>query len=151
MDPLWQAIESSELAFQIGATWLFPLLESLHVAALALMLGFLLMIDLRLLGVAGLSYEREAITAGMLGWVWAGFVVACLTGLGMFVSRPSAYAANPAFQIKLALLLLSGFNLAGLRLLTLRSGKVAERMAAAVSLLLWTAIVVAGRWVGHLS
>ena len=147
MDGLWQAIEGSELAFQIGATWIFPLLESVHVAALVLLLGSLLMVDLRLLGVAGLRYEAEAMAAGMLRWVWLAFVVAVVTGLGMFVSRPSAYAANPAFQIKLMLLLLVGLNLLGYRVLSRWQG----RLAGAVSLLLWSGVVIAGRWTGHLN
>lgn len=147
MDALWQVIEGSELAFQIGATWIFPLLESVHVLALALLLGMLLMVDLRLLGVAALSYEREALTSGMLGWVWTGFVVTVLTGVGMFLSRPSAYAANPAFQIKLGLLVLLGLNL----VLHRRRGPVGDRPAAAMSLLLWMGVVIAGRWTGHLN
>lgn len=151
MDALWQAIETSELAFQIGATWLFPLLESVHVAALALLLGSLLMVDLRLLGLAGLAYEPEAMAAGMMRWVWLAFVVAVITGLGLFISRPSAYAVNPAFQIKLVLLALVGINLVWYRLP--RSGRAfrSERLAAGVSLVLWVGVVIAGRWTGHLN
>ncbi|MGE0623318.1 MAG: hypothetical protein AB7I04_24730 [Pseudomonadales bacterium] len=150
MDALWQAIEASDVAFQIGATWLFPLLESVHVAALVLMLGSLLMVDLRLLGVAGLAYEADAMAAGMLPWVWLGFAAAVLTGAGMFVSRPSAYAANPAFQVKLVLLGLVGLNLVAHRFRR-GHGVGRERLAAAVSLLLWVGVVVAGRWTGHLN
>lgn len=151
MDALWQAVEASELAFQIGATWLFPLLESLHVAALVLLLGSLLMVDLRLLGVAGLIYEMEAMAAGMLRWVWLAFAVAAVTGLGLFVSRPSAYAANPAFQVKLVLLALVGVNLLWYRLAGRTTAGRHGRLAAALSLLLWTGIVIAGRWTGHLN
>ncbi len=151
MDGLWQTIEASDLAFQIGSTWIFPLLESVHVASLVLMLGFLLMVDLRLLGVAGLAYERPAMTAGMLPWVWMAFVIALITGLGMFVSRPSAYAVNPAFLVKLALLVLVGANLIVYRILDRFRGPLSGRLAAASSLLLWIGIVMAGRWTGHLS
>ena len=105
MAELWVWIESTELAFQIGATWWFPLLESIHVLGLALLLGSIVMLDLRLLGISAQCYQPEEMASGMLCWAWLGFVLAIVTGLGMFISRPSAYAANPAFQIKLLLLL----------------------------------------------
>ena len=53
MAEVWTWLEGTELAYQIGATWWFPLLESLHVVGLALLLGSILMLDLRLL-VGGL-------------------------------------------------------------------------------------------------
>ena len=146
MQALWESIESSELAFQIGATAWFPLLESLHVLGLALLLGSLLMIDLRLVGLVARDQEPAGLAAGMMVWVWSGFVMVIVTGTGMFISRPSAYAANPAFQIKLALLLLVGANLVGYRALLL----VPARLAGSLSLTLWIGIVLAGRWIGHL-
>lgn len=151
MDGLWQTIEASDIAFQIGATWLFPLLESVHVAALVLMLGSLVMVDLRLLGVTGLAYEADAMAAGMLRWVWLGFVAAVATGAAMFVARPSAYVANPAFQVKLILLALVGINLVAYRILRRRHLAAGGRVAAALSLVLWIGIVIAGRWTGHLN
>jgi hypothetical protein len=144
---LWQWIESSELAFQIGATWWFPLLESLHVLGFVTLLGSLLMIDLRLMGVAGRSYTVEAMTSGMLIWAWLGFAVALITGAGMFVSRPTHYAANPAFQIKLLFLVAAGINLILFRSVRWTSG----RFAGATSLVIWVGVVIAGRWTGHIN
>lgn len=146
MADLWAWIEASELAFQIGATWWFPLLESFHVLGAVLLVGALLMVDLRLLGWAAVSYTEEALSRGMLGWAWFGFALALVSGLGMFISRPSGYAANPAFQVKLALLALAGVNL----LLLKRSGAVPPAVAGGLSLALWCGVVIAGRWTGHL-
>jgi hypothetical protein len=146
LDALWQTIESSELAFVIGASAWFPLLESLHVLGLALFLGSLLMLDLRLAGLVARDQDPAGLAAGMMAWIWIGFALAVLTGVGMFVSRPSAYAANAAFQIKLALLLAAGANLLGYRVL----GVLPRRLAGSLSLMLWGGIVLAGRWTGHL-
>lgn len=147
MDELWQRIESSELAFQIGATWWFPLLESFHVLGVVMLLGSLLMIDLRLLGMAARTYTIEALSAGVIGWVWLGFALALVSGVGMFISRPSHYAANPAFQSKLVLLALIGLNL----VLFKNLGRMPGKPAAGLSLLLWAGVVLAGRWTGHIN
>jgi len=144
---LWAWIEGSELAFQIGATWWFPLLESLHVLGLALLLGSILMLDLRLLGLTADHYRPEDLALGMMGWVWLGFVIAVISGTGMFISRPSAYAANPAFQIKLLLLGVLGANLLLYRIAAVSSAKI----AATVSLVGWAGVVLAGRWTGHIN
>jgi hypothetical protein len=105
------------------------------------------MVDLRLLGWAGRRYQPSALEAGVLVWAWFGFATALVSGLGMFISRPSHYAANPAFQIKLLLLVILGGNLLAFRNMRLWT----ERPAAALSLLLWISVVLAGRWTGHIN
>jgi hypothetical protein len=143
---LWSWIEGTELAFQIGATWWFPLLESIHVLGLATLLGSIFMQDLRLIGWSARQQDPELLALGMTPWVLLGFVLALVTGLGMFVSRPSAYAANPAFQAKLILLLAAGLNLFMYRLVAVTTARV----AAGLSLVIWFAVVLAGRWIGHI-
>jgi hypothetical protein len=78
----------------------------------------------------------------------------------MFITRASAHAANPAFQIKMGLLLLAGLNIAYfhframpaiLRAHDATILPVRARTAAGVSLFLWCAIMLAGRWVGHVT
>ena len=147
MSELWTWIEGTELAFQIGATWWFPLLESIHVLGLAVLLGSVLMQDLRMLGWTAMRYSPDQLADGVLMWVWVGFLLALITGLGMFISRPSHYAANPAFQIKLVLLIAAGMNLFLFRLVELTSA----RFAAGVSLTIWAGVVLAGRWAGHMN
>ena len=86
-------------------------------------------------------------SAGVIGWAWLGFALALVSGTGMFISRPSHYAANPAFLAKLVLLVLAGVNLA----LFKKLGRMPGKLAAGVSLLLWAGVVVAGRWTGHIN
>ena len=147
MAEVWTWLEGTELAYQIGATWWFPLLESLHVVGLALLLGSILMLDLRLLGWTARGNLPAQMSAGMMGWVWLGFGIALVSGMGMFISRPSAYAANTAFQIKFVLLMVLGGNLALYRLTRLSTA----RIAATVSLVAWAGVVLAGRWTGHIN
>ena len=158
LDDFWNWIQDSELSFQIGATYWFPLLESFHVLAVAFLVGSIMVVDLRLLGVTALRYPVTTLHSELTRWSWAALVLAVVTGLGLFISRPGAYAANTAFQIKLVLLLAAGMNLVAFRKLGLATiagwddnasipGRV--RAAGLCSLLIWGGVIIAGRWVGH--
>jgi hypothetical protein len=155
----WSWLESLPLSVRIAETWWFPLLESLHVLGIVLMIGFLLSVDLRLLGVAARRYAVSGLSRELLAWTWCAFALAVLTGLGLFITRAAHYASNSAFQIKLILLLLAGVNMAVFHYGIFRSVAGWDRssppfkakVVAALSLLIWSGAVLAGRWVGHLS
>ncbi len=157
---IWQWLQDHPLAQHIGFTWWFPLLESIHVIGIGLVIGSILTVDLRLLGLAALRYPLTQITGKLLPWTWAAFVVAAITGFGMFVTRAPAYVENPAFQIKFLLLPLACINMAIFHFRTFRRGIAdwdtaeepppAARIAGGASLLIWAGIVLAGRWTGHL-
>ena len=150
MEEFWLWLASTELAFQIGATWWFPLLESIHVIGVALLVGPIVMADLRLLGIAGVRYEVERFVRELLPWVWTGFGMALVTGAGMFISRPDHYAANAAFQIKLVLLILAGVNAFVLHRSGYRYAEDKANVGAVSSIVFWLGIVLSGRWIGHL-
>ena len=155
----WQWLQDHPLAQHIGYTWWFPLLESIHVIAVGLVVGSILTVDLRLLGLAALRYSVSQVTRRLVPWTWAAFVVAAVTGFGMFVTRAPAYVENPAFQIKFLLLPLACLNMAVFQFRTFRGvadwdtaqeTPVAARVAGGASLLLWAGVVFAGRWTGHI-
>ena len=154
MDEFWDWLSGTELAFQIGATWWFPLLESLHVVALAVVVGSIFFVDLRLLGVMGMRYPVRVFTRELPPWAWGGFVVAFITGLGMFITRPAAYAANPAFLIKMGLLVVAAANVFVFHRLMLDASaedSQGAKLTGLISLLVWIGIIVAGRWTGHIN
>ncbi len=152
-------LEYLPLAQHIGATWWFPLLESLHVLSMTLMLGAILMLDLRILGFAAKRYSVSVLSRELVPWSAAAFGVASVTGLAMFITRASVHAVNPAFQIKMALMLLAGINVAIFHLYIVRRvphwdfdivTSVAARSVAGASLGLWAGVMLAGRWIGHI-
>jgi hypothetical protein len=155
---LWTWLEGLPLAEHIGFTWWFPFLESIHVLAIGLVVGSILMADLRLLGVAALSYAASRVTRELLPWTWGAVCIAVITGFSLFMTRAATYIENPAVQTKLVLLLLAGVNMALFQTRTFRgiadwdnaaATPVAARVAGATSLLVWAGVVLAGRWVGH--
>lgn len=157
-DNFWLSLEYLPLAGEIGATAWFPFMESLHVLSIVFLLGAILMADLRVLGLAARDYPIQRVVSELVPWAAWAFLLANATGLAMFITRASAHVANPAFQIKMGLLLLAGINIAYFHframpaILDARNAVAAPRqarMAAGVSLFLWCAIILAGRWVGH--
>lgn len=158
MNDFWLQLESHPLAAEIGATAWFPLMESLHVLCICVLLGAIVMVDLRVLGLAALRYPVQDLVRELVPWAAGAFVFANVTGLAMFITRASAHVQNPAFQTKMGLLLLAGMNIALFHFRALpamlpsvnggASPKLA-RCTAGLSLLLWCAIMLAGRWVGH--
>ena len=112
-------------------SWLFPAIESVHVMGLAAFVGTVVLGDLRALG---LKVPDTRLTA----WTHAGLVAMLLTGTAMFFSDAARYLHNPAFRVKAALLVLALAAHFTLR----RSG---SRFAAALSLTLWTCVVLAAR------
>jgi hypothetical protein len=113
-------------------SWLFPVVESIHVIGLAAFVGTIVLEDLRTLNF-NLPDTRH-----LKIWTHAGLAAMLLTGAVMFLSDTARYLHNPAFQVKVALLavaLAAHFTLH-------RRG---TRFAAVLSLALWTCVVLAAR------
>ncbi len=160
MTEFWYRIEMLPLAARIGESWWFPLLESIHVLTAMFVVGAILFVDLRLLGVAAMRYPVTRFTRELLAWTWAAFALALASGLGMFITRASAYVANRAFQAKLVLLALAALNMILFHHLGRRDiarwdtaprTSTVARLAGGASLLCWVGVTLAGRWTGHLS
>jgi hypothetical protein len=157
--PFWERVAMAPLSTHIGETWWFPFLESIHVIAATFLVGSILMVDLRLLGLAGRAYPVTIMSRDVIPWTWVAFAVALVTGAGMFISRADHYVVNRAFQIKLALLILAGINMLVLHRVGWRdlarwdaatATSTAARTAGAASLVIWLGVLLTGRWIGHL-
>jgi hypothetical protein len=139
--PLAQAIRAS--------VWAFPLLEIVHIAALAAMVGSVLMVELRVFGLA------RALPLPALGRLGAAvgvtaFVVIVASGSLLFLSDAAGYAGNRAFVVKLVLITAAAANMVAFhaRGSLERADRVAKLQAAA-SLLLWLAVIAAGRLIAY--
>jgi hypothetical protein len=152
LEEFWTWIEMQPLAMRIGESAWFPFLESVHVLSAMFVVGTVLMADLRLLGWSALRYPVRVVTDEVVPWTWGAFVIAAVTGVGLLMPRASSYVANPAFLTKVVLLLLAGANMLVLHFFALRTERVRLQMTTgACSLLVWAGVVLAGRWIGHLS
>ncbi|HMN75869.1 MAG TPA: hypothetical protein PKC97_07375 [Burkholderiaceae bacterium] len=129
--------------------WLYPALEIVHIVGIALLLGSLVLVELRVLGL-GAALPLPPLARFGLGLSLAGFGLAAASGLSMFATQPAELLANPSFRIKLGLLAAAGFNAA---LFHLRGGLVrSDRVARAqtvLSLGIWLAVIICGRWIAY--
>jgi hypothetical protein len=149
-------LESLALAHWVARSPLvFPAVETIHVIAIALVVGSIAIVDLRLLGVSWTSRPVTEVTEEVLPWTWGCFVVAVLAGALMFISAASKYAVDLPFQLKMLLLVFAGVNMLAFHLVTYRrvdgwnQGRTprAAKFAAGLSLAFWIAIVTCGRLV----
>ncbi len=152
-----RSLENSGLATSLrGSLYYFPFIESVHVMALALVFGSILVVDLRALGIASTNRSFTRLSTELLRITWGAFAVSALTGSLMFVTNARVYAHNTAFQVKMVLLALAGLNMALFHLTAGRSvsrwdratAPKAGRITAAASLVLWLGIILAGRVIG---
>lgn len=153
-----QALQATPLATGIKTSLLlFPLLEAVHVIALALVFGTIMVVDLRILGVASTNRPYTRVSNDMLKLTWAAFGLALITGAFMFITNARVYYENTFFRFKFALMALAGLNML---VFQLTSGKghpdwdeapkapQAARVAAILSLVLWVLVIGMGRAVG---
>jgi len=139
--------------FVVGSNWLFPVIESVHLLALALLGGAILLVDLRLLGL-GLTDRPVAELAGdARRWMLAGLAVLILTGIPLFLSEPIKLYYSTAFWIKITTLPIAiAFALTVRTRVTMsdpvRNTARRQQLVGALSIALWITVAAAGRWIG---
>ena len=152
-----ESVQSSAVAeWMRNTNPAMQVVESTHVLAAVLVLGTVLIADLRLLGITDSQRPFMRIGRETLPLTWVAFALAVITGSLMFTTSAQTYFGNAAFQLKALALLVAGLNMLLFQVLTARdvaawdSAKPprAARIAGAVSLLLWVAVVLLGRWIG---
>jgi hypothetical protein len=158
LDGLLASLEASGLATTIrNSLYLFPLIESIHVLGLTMVFGTILIVDVRLLGVASTERPFSGVLSDVLKWTWLAFAVTVTSGLLMFVTNAGTYYHNVYFRTKMALIVLAGVNTLAFELTTKRSvqrwdrNKAAPaggRTVAVLSLIIWIGVIFLGRWVG---
>ena len=148
--PLSQAIQSH--------AWVVPTFQTIHSLAIAAVMSSILMINLRLLGVAGTDQPLARVSDRFRPVVWWALPLLLATGATLIIGEPARSLANEYFQLKM-LLLLTVIVLMQLFQRPLSrdpsywepaGGRSARaRLLAVFSLLLWCGIVFAGRWIAY--
>jgi Family of unknown function (DUF6644) len=155
----FQWLEQTPVALAISeSTWLFPLIEGTHILALPVSVGMILMLDLRLLGLAFVDGAPSRILHGVLRLSKAGFAVMFLTGIALFLAHAGKAYGNSFFRTKLIFLLLLGINAALFQVMFYprmeqwdASGRTpaGAKWCAAISLVLWIGVIVCGRTMAY--
>ncbi len=153
-------IESSDVAMMISQSrgW-FPALEMIHVTATTFVFGMIAVVDLRLLGLIARGSAVSDLYRDVIPLTWGAFVVAATTGILLFMSQAVAYSVNVAFQMKFAVLALIALNMLAFRRFVYpgiaqwdctAAIPLRARLAGAISLVGWIAVVSCARWIAYL-
>ena len=152
--PIFEWCEATVVGQTIrDSLWLFPVIEALHLVAFAVLGGTVLLVNLRILGAAFPSEPVARLARETRPWQSGSLVVALASGSLLFLSEPrKLYYSGPFWvkMISLALAILFTFTVH--RKLTLADegqvGPLPRKLAALVSIALWSGVAWGGRWIG---
>ena len=132
-----------------SSVWAYPALEVLHICGIALLLGNLVLLEMRVFG-RGAELDVKVLASLSLGIAGVGFFLAAASGLLMFASQAAELLTNRAFTLKMMLLMLAACNAAWFhgRDSLGRLDSVA-RMQMVLSSLIWLAVIACGRWIAY--
>ena len=146
--PLSQAIQSTP--------WVVPAVQTVHIFAIAAVMSAVLMINLRLLGVAGTDQPLARVADRFRPVIWWMLPLLLATGTVLIIGEPTRELGNWIFQLKMLLLV----SVVALLLVFQRplardpqhwdAHRRGARLLAIVSLILWCGIIFAGRWIAYL-
>jgi hypothetical protein len=159
MQAWFRWLEATPLAAQIReGAWLFPAIETLHIAGFVVLAGAAFLFDLRLLGLSR-TIRVTALARHALPWARRSLLLLVVpTGLLLFATQATELANSGVFRLKLALIALAGVNAFVFHRRTARTidawdhdtgTPVAAKLAGAVSLMLWAAVITCGRLLAY--
>ena len=130
--------------------WAYPALEVTHITGIALMVGSLVLVELRVWGY-GRDLPPAALARAGLGLSLGGFVLIVCSGLLMFAAHPGEMLANRAFVVKMVLVMLGGVNAALFHTRgSMGRADAVARGQTVLSLGLWLVVIICGRWIAYL-
>jgi uncharacterized membrane protein SirB2 len=147
--PLSQSIQA--------AGWVVPTVQTIHILGIAMVASSALMLDLRLIGVFWSNRPVAAVKARFLPLIWWPLLLLLATGIVMITAEPARSLKNPAFQLKMLLLIAALTITLAFQFLHRRNAafgdgagpRAAAVTLAIVSILLWSSIIFAGRWIAY--
>jgi len=129
--------------------WAYPMLEVVHVIGVALILGNLVLLELRVFGWAS-ELPIEPLARLSLGLAGLGFGLAVVTGLLMFGTQPGELLANRVFTAKMALIMLAGCNAGWFHARrSLQLQDATARVSMLFSSVIWILVITCGRWIAY--
>ena len=152
------ALQGSALSVAMRSSlWLYPAVEIVHITGFALLVGSVVMFDLRLLGLSK-TVPVRALARHLLPWSVGSLLLIVPSGFALFTAHASDFISNTAFVTKMGLLMLAGANAAAFHAGVFQSAAgwdtgtrapVAARLHAAASIVIWVAVIACGRLLAY--
>jgi len=165
MDSIIAAIHDSQLATVIrgdipGTEWVFPIIETIHILFLTIVFGTIAMVDMRLMGLVSRQVPFTKLYRELIPWTWGAFAGAVMFGSILSTAKIDDYMHSPQFLAKFVLMALAAVNMILFHTGAYRNVSswdklvptpTGARVAGALSLSFWIAIIFFGRWVGFVT
>jgi uncharacterized protein DUF6644 len=154
LQPYFQWVSTTWLSQAIStSTWAFAVIESIHLLALSVIGGAVLIVDLRLLGLGLRHQTTAAVARDAQPWLVASLIVMLVTGVLLFFSEPIKCYYSFPFRVKMLCLALGMIFAFTIRQKVALAGEERVRpiwlkLVAIVSLSLWFGVGAGGRWIG---
>lgn len=152
------ALEQSSLAATMRhSLWLYPIVEIVHIFGFAILVGAVVLFDLRLLGFAS-STSVRALNRSLLPWPWIALLAIVPSGVAMFSAHAVEFADNPALRVKMLLLVAAVMNALMFHRGIFRSVASwdqhyptprAAKASALASLAIWIGVISCGRLIAY--
>jgi hypothetical protein len=156
--PLFEALQNSAISEWLRTSLkAVAIVNAFHVMSLIAVFGTIFLVDLRLLGFSSLQRPFLRMHHELLRYTWIAFGVAAVTGVLLLMVNAVTYHRNTAFWLKMGAIVLAGINMLVFEYRTIQSAPSwdkgvmpppAARLAGALSIVLWLAVIVFGRWIG---
>jgi hypothetical protein len=153
----WVGEFESSIEFR-GSLYVMPWTTVFHVLGMCLVAGTLVMMDLRLLGVANMSTAFSQLQRRLFPWQMLGMFVAAVTGLALVYGNPMNFFANIIFWIKMGTMAIAGVNAMAFHYITYKgvadwdagvTPPLGAKLAGVLGILLWANVIVAGRLIPY--
>ena len=132
-----------------ASVWAYPALEVVHIFGIALLVGNLVLLEIRVFG-QGTTLDVRALATLSLAIAGIGFSLAAASGLLMFATQAAELLTNRVFTLKMILLMLAGCNAAWFHGRgSLDKLDALARWQMVLSTLIWLAVVTCGRWIAY--
>ena len=132
-----------------ASVWAYPALEVVHIFGIALLVGNLVLLEIRVFG-RGATLDVRALATLSLAIAGIGFSLAATSGLLMFATQAAALLTNRVFTLKMILLMLAGCNAAWFHGRgSLDKLDALARWQMVLSTLIWLAVITCGRWIAY--
>src|SRR5581483_5701228 len=158
---LGEWIASTALSNTIqNVSWIIPTVQTIHIVCVAIVISGVFLVDMRILGVFAPTQSLASLSQRFLTWIWWAILVLLITGTILIIGEPTRSLANPAFFAKMSMLLIvAALTRVIQRPLATDAGywdassgrRSALKGIAVASLVLWSCIVFAGRWIAYIA
>jgi hypothetical protein len=143
-----------------NASWIIPTVQTVHILCVALVMAAVFIVDLRILGLLARAQTLAMLAHRYLTWIWYLLPVLLLTGSILIVGEPARSLLNPAFGAKMLLLIIAALLTFSVQRPLRHAAEFWEsstkrralaRGIALLSLVMWSCIVFAGRWIAYVA